>query len=148
MYEMGEQAKTRLKFGSSTGRRGVHRSATGSETHCITDSVMRSSTLLDSGRITESAGVQSRCKNNPSAGLSWRPRTPLWAGCRKFTGIGLGISPVCTAPKIGVRADPWGKSRERDDWSSMENLDHGAVLLGQNLKDECTGWQLRTSMTE
>ena len=145
---MGEQAKTRLKFVSSTGRLGVHRSAAGSETLCITDSVTRSSTLLDRGRITEGAGVQSRCKNSPSAGLSWRPRTPLWAGCRKFTGIGLGISPVCTTTKIGVRADPWRKSRERDDWSSMENLDHGAVLLGQNLKDESTGWQLRTSMTE
>ena len=121
-YEMGEQAKTRHKFVSTTGRLGVHRSAAGSETLCITDSVTRSSTLLDRGRITESAGVQSRRKNNPSAGLSLRPRTPLWAGCRKFTGIGLGISPVCTTTKIGVRADLWGKSRERYDWSSMENL--------------------------
>ena len=86
-------------------------------------------------------------KTGLAAGLSWRPRTPFWAGCRKFTGIGLGISPVCTTTKIGVRADPWGKSRERYDWSSMENLDHGAVLLGQNLKDESTGWQLRTSTT-
>ena len=72
-YEMGEQAKTRLKFASSTGRLGVHRSAAGSQTLCITDSVTRSSILLDRGRITESAGVQSRCRNSPSAGLSWRP---------------------------------------------------------------------------
>ena len=82
------------------------RSAAGSATQRITDSVTtRSTTLFDGDRISENAGVQSQCHNGFSARFSWRSRAPLWDGGRTFTSIGLGTSPVRKAAKVSVRAD-------------------------------------------
>ena len=64
MGEHTEKKKEKIKSESSLGRLRFHRSAVGIKTHCITNGVTTwSSTLLDCGKITWSASVQSRCKH-------------------------------------------------------------------------------------